>query len=119
MDDSVTIAIPYIGGVLSVNRYTFHGGHKIRPQVSDWMDTLAGRASELFNGREVPDPLIVRLSATFRDNRVPDLANLHKVIGDALQRALPLNDRFYRFVDEGYAVDATKEPTLYIRLGAR
>lgn len=90
------IVMMYWGG-LSVNRYKIGKTKCTDPKVKKWMSILAqvikGYSSEL------QPPITIKLSGRFRDERYPDLSNLHKVIGDAVQMGLGINDKFYRFVD--------------------
>ena len=113
--------MPYIGKELSVNYYkvTGRGGrptNKTRPEVELWMDKLGTFIKEredylVFRGR----PLIVELTGYFQDGRHPDLHNLHKVIADALQSALGINDKYIRFRDLDPVVGALT-PTLDINI---
>jgi len=77
---------------------------------------LMARAEANRLGIEVKPPLIIRLSGWFKDWRsVPDLHNLHKVIGDALQQAFFVNDQLFRFEDGEIAV-GTHDPMLRIEV---
>lgn len=112
------ITMPYIGKVLSVNHCCYGGGYRgrLREEVREWMSILAGKTSFIpptFRSK----PVTIKLWGTFRDRRsTPDLANLHKVIGDALAKGLGMNDVDFRFVDEGYGLDKQKEPELIMTI---
>ena len=116
------IVLPYIGRVLSINHYRYRRTGPIRRETKRWMDDLAQRVADLWAKQDAPSILYVKLSARFRDRRsAPDLANLHKVIGDAIEAGLakagkPLDDRYYRFEDEGFTTDKHQEPQVYIVL---
>ncbi len=88
------ITAMYIGGDLSVNRYkikdrTGHATKKTKKHVEAWMEDLAETVRSHKDLHSVVGrPVTVKLSGKFRDERFPDLHNLHKVIGDALGPAL-------------------------------
>lgn len=110
------IIMPYIGGVLSVNRYKIRGrgGHptnKTKPEVEIWMTQLADKVKGLGFGSDT----VIELKGHFSDDRVPDLHNLHKVIGDAIKEGLGVDDKDFRFVDIGYSTGYSK-PELEITL---
>jgi hypothetical protein len=112
----VEIIMPYIGGVLSVNSYKIRGRNgvqtnKTKPEVVKWMDEL----SERVRGIDVGSTPTITLAGKFRDDRAPDLANLHKVIGDALKVGLGVDDKGYKFVDAGYDV-GFDNPSLVIKI---
>ena len=97
------VVMPYIGGHLSVNSMKIvRGGRRMAnfPEVDDWMFELASKVEPL-RGKVKP-PIKVRLFGKFRDNRHPDLHNLHKCIGDALERGLDINDKYILISDEGF-----------------
>lgn len=112
------ITMPYIGGILSVNRCCYGGGYgrKLRREVVAWMKELAEKAGWIPPAfRSLP--VTVRLRGTFRNRRAtPDLANLHKVIGDAIAAGLEMNDRDLNFVDGGYSLNKMAEPFLEIKI---
>ena len=72
------------------------------PEVDDWMFELASKVSHLKGKLEIP--VKVRLFGKFRDERRPDLHNLHKVLGDALERGLEVNDKDILISDEGFSL---------------
>lgn len=111
---TVDISMPYIGGVLSVNRYKYKGGLYTKREVKQWMDALAMVANNKLRKERVKVPVIIHINGLFKDKRVPDLANLHKVIGDALETALDINDKHFRFVDEGYSIHKRFQPEIII-----
>lgn len=101
------VTMPYIGKALSVNYYKVMGKggrrtNKTRPEVEIWMQQLADAVKELAPPEMFGHPVIVSLWGEFRDERCPDLHNLHKVIADALESALGINDRYVKFEDAGY-----------------
>lgn len=107
------LVMPYIGGILSENAYKFQT-RGTKPFVKLWMRELAEKAREL----EVPRCKVyeVGVFCRFRDERRPDTSNLFKVIGDALQKGLGVNDKHFRFVDRGYEV-GWSDPELVITIG--
>lgn len=100
------IVIPYIGFHLSVNAMKIvRGGrrtHRNFPEVDDWMFELASKVKHLRG--EVKPPIKVKLFGRFRDNRHPDLHNLHKALGDALEMGLDINDKDILISDEGFSL---------------
>lgn len=80
------------------------------------MTALAAMTRLAVKEQEVIQPVQIQLSGRFMDKRVPDLANLHKVIGDALEAALGINDKHFLFRDLGYTIDKNADPKLYIRI---
>lgn len=114
------VSVPYPGAIISINHYKDQRshGHHTRVEATRWMNNLAlmARAEANRLGIEVKPPLIIRLSGWFKDWRsVPDLHNLHKVIGDALQQAFFVNDQLFRFEDGEIAV-GTHDPMLRIEV---
>lgn len=113
---SLKVVMPYFG-TLSVNRYKIvgRGGlhtSRTRPEVIKWMQEL----TEKVRGYQPYAPtMTVYLTGRFVDERCPDLANLHKVIGDAVKEGIGLDDKFYLFVDRGYTTGHSK-PELEIEL---
>ena len=118
-DGALMVQMPYIGGVLSVNHYKIPGTYRTRPEVSAWMEALGLQMKLLINrtGAMVQQPPTIMVSGRFCDRRsTPDLANLHKVIGDALEGVIGDNDREFRFVDEGYQLVKALDPLVIIRV---
>lgn len=110
------VNMPYIGRLLSVNYYKIRGRNgvqtnKTEPAVELWMTELASKV----RGFQFGKTLTVELEGHFKDGRVPDLHNLHKVIGDALSTGLQRNDKNFEFVDLSYGI-GNVEPYLTIRL---
>ena len=96
------IVMPYIGGILSENSYKYLT-KRTKPYVRYWMRGLKEKVEAL----DVPKAgsYEIRLYGRFTDERsTPDLSNLHKVIGDALEEGLQINDKHFRFIDEGYSL---------------
>ncbi len=93
------VTMPYIGGVLSENSYKF-ATRGTKPIVKFWMKELADKVSSL----SIPktDSYEIQVSGRFTDERRPDISNLFKIIGDSIQKALDVNDKFFRLVDKGY-----------------
>ena len=94
------VTLPYIGGILSDNNYKIgKSRRKTRPMVVIWMNDLAEKVAKL----DIPkfDNYTIELWGKFWDERRPDLANLHKVIGDSLKKVLT-DDKHFLFVDKGY-----------------
>lgn len=110
---TVQLPMPYIGKVLSVNHYKFKN-MRTKPECRQWMSALTITANYHLGKAKVKYPPVIHLSGVFKDRRsCPDLHNLHKVIGDALQPVLG-NDREFRFVDEGYTISRAIDPILVI-----
>ena len=106
-DDILYVTAPYIGACLSVNHYKYRGGKRTRNETLQWMQELACAVrpySTLFHTNRA---VRIVLWGHFRDNRRPDLANLYKVIGDALQDGLGVNDKLFQFEDGGIIIGAT------------
>ena len=102
-------------GSLSVNRcYTVNG--IIRRDVQRWMNDLAWSIKGELQGERLEPPIKILLYGRFRDKRIPDLANLHKTVGDAVERGLGINDKHYLFEDLPPEIDRTKEPVLIITI---
>jgi len=110
------ISIDYIGSCLSVNHYKV-GKYYTRPETKQWMKLLHYKWIVLQDKHKLTLklPPTIHLSGIFKDKRsCPDLHNLHKTIGDALEPAFGINDREFRFIDEGYTIDKSKDPMLII-----
>lgn len=108
------VEMPYIGYVLSVNHCCYRGGYggRLRKEVADWMRELAEKV-EWIPPTFREKPVTIGLRGVFRDRRsTPDLANLHKVVGDAIARGLRMDDVDFRFEDKGYRLDKTARPCL-------
>jgi len=100
----MVIEMPYNKN-LSSNSYKIvgRGGRRTnctKPDVKLWMELLADKIREeedfyLFYGL----PVKVKVDGYFLDNRRPDIHNLHKVIADAVEPALGINDKYIQCVD--------------------
>lgn len=112
----IQISIMYPGSVISVNHYKYSGGRYTRPEVKEWMAALSSIIRLALKKNKVVEPVQIELLGRFKDWRIPDLANLHKVIGDSLEEALGINDKYFEFHDKGYTIDGNADPMLYIRL---
>jgi len=115
---ALEVTMPYIGGVLSVNSYKVRGRYGFATNATKrvvklWMNELAQKVK----GFEHNGSLTITIYGKFLDERVPDLANLHKVIGDAIKDGVGLDDKNFKFVDRGYGVGYLK-PSLDITLTA-
>ena len=113
----LTIQMEYLGGDLSINRYKWYGRFT-KKAVRRWMEELAFvidmvRKIEML---EFKPPIKIHLDGHFLDGRsAPDLANLHKVIGDAVQKGLGIDDKHFRFED-GEVKLGEANPSLIIRI---
>ena len=111
----VQISMPYIGSCLSVNHCKYKGWYYTRKETREWMRALTLYANHHLRNSVVKLPPTIHLTGIFKDKRsTPDLSNLHKCISDALELSLGINDREFRFVDEGYTIDKSKLPMLII-----
>jgi len=100
--NEVTIIMPYIGKVLSVNHYRGRrrdGGEYVKSETRDWMEEL-GWKIKMYHIEDWSLPLHVTCSGVFKDKRsTPDLSNLSKVILDAIEETTGINDVNYRWHD--------------------
>lgn len=98
------VVMPYTGGRLSVNAMKIvragRRTHRNFPEVDDWIFELASKVEYLRDKLKIP--IKVSLFGRFRDNRHPDLHNLHKIIGEALEKGLGVNDKYMLISDEGF-----------------
>lgn len=93
-------------GELSINRmYIFdrrgRNTNKVKPNVESWMEELG---SKVKNGNFKP-PVQINVYGHFKDNRHPDIHNLHKVIGDGVKKGLSIDDKDYLINDIGFDVN--------------
>jgi len=87
----------------------------MKREARDWQDALAWLAYAECHNYTVPQPVQIAVSGRFKDERsTPDLANLHKLIGDALQMALGINDKHFCFHDRGYTISKDEPPMIYV-----
>lgn len=104
MAQRLDIKVPYPGSCLSVNHYKYYrsGLRRTKTETRHWMEQFIAliQPKLLIHTKEFESATIT-LEGYFKDKRSPDLANLHKVIGDALQEAICLNDKYFDFVDKG------------------
>jgi len=93
------IAVPYIGGVLSENAYKMPT-RGTKWVVKRWMEDLAEKVREL----DIPkaESYEIEVLGRFTDERRPDISNLFKVISDAVEGGLGVDDKHFRMVDKGY-----------------
>jgi len=98
--------IPYIGGILSENSYKF-SNKCTKPYVRWWMKTLATKVKVL----KVPiSPYYqINVYGEFLNESRPDIPNLFKVISDAIEDGLGINDKYFRLVDKGYSLGYTNQ----------
>lgn len=95
------VTMPYIGAILSSNFYKF-SSRGTKPVVRIWMNELADKVKGL--GIPKCNRYEIRIFGRFWDERRPDLSNLHKVIGDSIEKGLGVNDKNFLFRDVGYEV---------------
>ena len=99
---SITVELPYIGGVLSENHYRGRrrdGNLYVRREVRDWMEEL-GWKIKTAHLEDWKLPLLVKCDGRFKNtHRQPDLSNLSKVILDAIEETTGVNDRDMRWQD--------------------
>lgn len=117
---SITVDLPYIGKVISVNHYLgkrkSHYGFYVKGETKAWMDELGWKIKSA-HIEEWNLPLTVKCDGLFRDGRsTPDLSNLSKVVLDAIQEAIGVNDVNMRWHDGTVKIDSNKEPTLWITI---
>jgi len=93
------IIMPYLGGILSENAYKFKT-RRTKPIVVIWMRELAEKVRLL--GIPKCESYEIGVSGKFTDERRPDISNLFKVISDAIEKGLDVNDKFFKMKDEGY-----------------
>jgi hypothetical protein len=101
------ITVDYIGGVLSDNSYKFLT-KGTRPFVKRWMRELSEKVEAL----SIPIldiPVVISIFGRFTDDRRPDLANLHKVIGDAIKVGLGIDDKDFIFRDRGWSLGNSEQ----------
>ena len=97
------VVMPYIGFHLSVNAMKIMRRGRRGPnfpEVDDWMSELASKVEHLRDKLKLP--IKVRLFGRFRDERHPDLHNLHKALGEGLEMGLGVNDKNMLISDEGF-----------------
>jgi Holliday junction resolvase RusA-like endonuclease len=93
------VVMPYIGGVLSENAYKWKTRGTKWP-VKFWMAELADKVRQL--SIPLADKYEVGVFGRFTDERRPDISNLFKVVSDAIEAGLGVNDKYFRMVDRGY-----------------
>lgn len=73
---------------------------RTRPMVKMWMQELA----EKVGGLNIPKCQGYRIGVfgKFTDERRPDISNLFKVISDAIEDGLGVNDKHFKLIDKGY-----------------
>ena len=100
-------------GYLSKNSSKFPKGRGFKPFVKFWMNDLASKAKAL--NIPLAESYKIGIFGKFTDERRPDLANLHEVIGDALkgQKGLGVDDKAFNFIDKGFELGHT-DPTLIV-----
>ena len=113
LDNSYVVSMKYIGGVLSKNRYQFHGTHHIRPEVRRWMDDLAKKVADL--GVPLSHSYDIEVSGEFRDGRAPDLHNIFIVVADAIEKGLGINDKYFN-LSCGTTLCGVMEPKVVIKI---
>ena len=116
----MVIEMPYLREA-SVNSYKIVGKggrhtNATKPSVIAWMCELADRI------REHPDfteyygsPCSIYVKGFFWDDRAPDVHNFFKVIADAIEPAIGVNDKYLKCIDENYETGHERQK-LVIRL---
>lgn len=102
VNSKITVVMPYIGGILTDNSYQYLT-KKVKPFINMWKRELAGKVE--IEGITKASSYNITVSGYFTNNVRPDIANLFKVIGDALKAPkgpLPVDDKYFRFFDGGY-----------------
>lgn len=97
----LVVSMNYPGKVISVNHcYTHTGGRVyLRGEARRWRDTLAdGIGWTLYEaglrGVALARPILVRIDASYTDEaHATDPTNLRKLVDDAVEAALGVNDR--------------------------
>lgn len=114
----ITIRVPYIGSVLSVNHYKYNGGRYTRPEVKRWMELLAWKLGEYrVEWNTIRLPLYLNIGGVFKDKRsTPDIHNIIKIIADCIEDVTGLNDKGYSITTDAPVVDKNKEPELIITI---
>ena len=110
------VVMPYIGGILTDNAYKY-ANRSTKPIVKIWKGELTTKVKEIVPEEErgIERDYRIHLFGRFTDERRPDLANLHKIIGDAVEKGLGVKDKHFFFVDEGYDLGYT-DPELVITI---
>jgi len=97
IEGGLKVTMAYIGKSLSVNHFKYFGKYT-KPDTKLWMQNLAFIIRSYCKNWQ--PPVTIKLSGGFLNERSrPDLHNLHKVIGDAVQDGLGINDKHFSFVD--------------------
>lgn len=97
---SITVRPPYTGSVISVNHYRYPRSPHLLPEAKKWQGdlTLMVRAETNRVGAQFESPVHIRLTGRYRNKRLScDYDNLHKVIGDAIEAAIGINDKEFRW----------------------
>jgi len=100
-----------------------------KPHVQDWMETLQWlvileRLPAIAEGRQAPHinlPVHIKVNMRFPDKRKRDDHNYHKVIADAVSKALCIDDQHIRIStgtierrvgkgDAGFRIEVSDEP---------
>jgi Holliday junction resolvase RusA-like endonuclease len=106
------VVVPYIGGILSENAYKYRT-KMTKPIVRLWMRELEQKVRAL-NIPQV-ESYEIHVFGKFLDERRPDISNLFKIISDAIEDALSINDKNFRLVDKGCELGHT-DPELEITI---
>lgn len=114
---TATMFWPYEGKHCSVN-HAYIRGRYLRPASRRWRDNLALYLKAGINIKRITftPPLKIWLYGYFKDKRSrPDLDNLCKLVGDAIQAATGINDREFLWELEGSQM-GHKRPLIRIRI---
>lgn len=95
MREVLKVEMPYFGQ-LSENNYKLPN-RCTKPEVKAWMRELANKVSHLPKA-----DYTIGVHGCFLDERRPDIPNLFKVILDAVQDGIGINDKHFQAMDEKY-----------------
>ncbi len=106
--------MPY-SGVISENHFKLNNQKRTTlPYVKFWMKEL----EEKVLSAQIPlgsTYYLISLKGFFKDERCPDLSNLHTVIANSIKKGLFVDDKYFRFQDLGYKT-GFNEPYLEITI---
>lgn len=112
------IKIDYPGDCISVNHYLGRrkgGGYYVKQEAKDWIEEFQWLLKKC-HLEEYKLPIEVTCSGYFKDERsAPDLCNLSKIIMDAIEELIEVDDKDFRWHD-GMRIIGVKEPYLLIAL---
>ena len=91
------VTMPYLAEV-SKNSHKWRKTRGTKASVKSWMNLLAIRAEPAKGFQKYN----IGVKGFFWSENRPDMQNLTEVISDALQEGLGVNDKHFRFRDDGY-----------------